>query len=82
MASKKKAVAFAVSEDSAPVAEAPVASAGAGSAAPVKEEKVFVPGEGLKVQDLSKLDAKTLTPLTPEIISRQVSSSFRAVPKG
>jgi hypothetical protein len=33
--------------------------------------------DGLAVQDLTKLDPSTLTPLTPEVISRQVPNCAR-----
>lgn len=36
-------------------------------------------GEGLSVQDLSKLDQTKLTPLTPEVISRQATINIGTI---
>lgn len=37
-------------------------------------------GSGLAVQDLATLDIKTLTPLSPEVISRQATINIGASP--
>lgn len=37
-------------------------------------------GSGLAVQDLATLDIKTLTPLSPEVISRQATINIGAPP--
>ena len=42
-------------------------------------KKVKNTGEGLSVQDLSKLDQTKLTPLTPEVISRQATINIGTI---
>ena len=74
MAEKKRAVTF--DDDSSSKA---AASAGAGSAAALADVVHLDPEEGLMKQDLETLDVSKLTPLTPEIISRQATINIGTI---
>lgn len=77
-----KAVAAPAAATAAAAAPAGTAVGGAGTAsaksatAPAAEEEVLAP---LAKQDLAKLDVRALTPLTPEVISRQATINIGTI---
>jgi translation initiation factor 2 subunit 3 len=56
--------------------DVPHADGGAGSAVPVDYE---TDEKGMRIQDLSKIKVEDLTPLTPEIISRQATINIGTI---